>query len=53
MWAPGGMIELAGSDGSAVDGSLIGWSVRLNGQSIDITYDGTSVIADPSVLLLE
>jgi hypothetical protein len=53
MWAPGGMIEFAGSDGSAVEGSLIGWSVRLNGQSIDITYDATTVSADPSVLLLE
>lgn len=53
MWAPGGMIEFAGSDNSAVEGSLIGWSVRLNGQSIDIRYDATTFIADPSVLLLE
>lgn len=53
MWAPGGMIEFAGSDGSAVDGSLVGWSVRLNGQSIDIIHVATATVADPSVVLLE
>jgi hypothetical protein len=53
MWAPGGMIEFAGSDSSSVNGSVVGWSVKLNGQFIDVTYDALGVENHPSVLLLE
>ena len=33
---PGGLVEFSGSSNSALSGSLIGWSVRLNGSDITI-----------------
>jgi hypothetical protein len=53
MWAPGGLIEFSGSDGSTIDGSVVGWAVRLAGQSIDISFDPTATGADPTIVLLE
>jgi hypothetical protein len=55
FWAPGGLIEMSGSSNTAVNGSLIGWAVRLNGSHLLLRYDSdlfTTSPADPDVLLL-
>lgn len=39
IYAPGGLIEWSGSDNVALTGSLIGYSVRLNGSGIHINSD--------------
>jgi hypothetical protein len=53
IWGPGGMVEFSGSSNSAVNGSLVGWAVRLNGSNIEIRYDSTLFQGDPKVLLLK
>lgn len=54
MWAPGGLIEMSGSGNTAVNGSLIGWAVRLNGSDLIIRYDPSLFPpGDPTVLVLE
>jgi hypothetical protein len=41
IFAPGGLIEWSGSDNVALTGSLLGYSVRLNGSGITIIADPT------------
>jgi Flp pilus assembly protein TadG len=53
MWAPGGMVEMNGSTNVAVNGSLMGWAVRLNGSDLEIRYDADLFMGDPLVLMLE
>jgi len=39
IWAPGGLIEMSGSlNETTLEGTLIGWAVRLNGSNLTIAY---------------
>lgn len=39
VWAPGGLIEMSGSmNETTLEGTLIGWAVRLNGSNLTIAY---------------
>ena len=42
IYAPHGLIEFDGSSNSALSGSLLGYTVRLNGSNV-------TIIADPSL----
>lgn len=53
VWGPGGLIEFNGSSNSAVNGTLLGWGVRLNGSEITITFDTTLFEEEPAILLLQ
>jgi hypothetical protein len=53
MWAPTGQIEMNGSTNVAVNGALVGWSVKLNGSNLEIRYDSTLFESDPSVFILK
>ena len=52
LWGPGGLVELSGSN-ETVTGGLIGWAVRLNGSTQDITNGGGGASTDPSIALVE
>jgi Flp pilus assembly protein TadG len=52
IWSPHGLIEMSGSSGTAVKGTLLAWSVRLNGSDNDINYDASLFAGDPEVLIL-
>jgi Putative Flp pilus-assembly TadE/G-like len=51
IWGGGGLVEFNGSSNSAVNGTLIGWGVRLNGSNIQITFD-PDLFDDPQEILL-
>jgi hypothetical protein len=57
MWAPQGQIEFSGqgiaTNKSEGRGSLIGWSIKLNGSNTVIRYDASLFTGDPSVLLVQ
>lgn len=53
MWGPGGLVEFSGSNLSVVDGSLMGWAVKLDGSNISITANPTAFPGPPEVLLVE
>lgn len=53
IWAPGGLIEFSGSSNSAVNGTLMGQAVRLNGSNLVLRYDSTPFESDPTVLMLQ
>lgn len=52
MFAPNAQVELSGSNIS-VNGSLIGYGVKMNGPNIDITYNSTLGGGDPMIELRE
>ena len=52
IYGPHGMIEMNGSSNTAVTGSLIGWSVRLNGSDLEISADPDLFPGDFEVKLL-
>ena len=52
IWGPTGLVEFSGSDGSSIDGSVVGWAVRLNGSNISIAYSPDLSPGEPSVHLL-
>jgi Flp pilus assembly protein TadG len=53
LWAPGGLIEFSGSNTSTVNGTMLGWAVRLNGSNITIASNPALFATAPSVVLLE
>jgi Flp pilus assembly protein TadG len=54
LWAPGGLIEMSGSSNTTANGSLIGWTVRLNGSNLIIRYDSSLFPpADPTVMIVK
>lgn len=53
IWAPFGLIEMSASSNSAVNGTLIGWAVRMNGSELTITFDAGLFVSDPYILLVE
>jgi len=53
IWAPGGLIEFSGSNTSSVNGTLLGWSVRLNGSNITIVNNPALFATPPSVVLVK
>jgi hypothetical protein len=52
MWAPGGLIKMAGSSNSTVNGSLVGWAVELNGSDLTIQYDSSLFPTTPGEVLI-
>ncbi|MDJ0663116.1 MAG: pilus assembly protein TadG-related protein [Acidimicrobiia bacterium] len=52
IYGPNGLIEFNGSDNTTVTGSLIGYSVRLNGSNITIDSGGSGLPPDFKVQLL-
>ena len=54
VYAPLSLIEMNGSDnGTVIRGSLIGWSVRLNGQEILIEGDFVQIPGAPAIAIWE
>ncbi|MDJ0498860.1 MAG: pilus assembly protein TadG-related protein [Acidimicrobiia bacterium] len=53
IYGPHGLIEMNGSSNTTVTGSLIGFSVRLNGSNITIDSSGTGLPPDFKVQLLK
>ncbi len=53
IYGPNGLIELSGSSNTALTGSLIGYSVRLNGSDLTIIADPSLFPGDPFVALEE
>ena len=47
FYAPRGRIELPGSDGGTLNGSLVGWSILLNGQGLSIQAPAGASTGDP------
>lgn len=41
IWAPGGLVEMSGSSDATLNGTIISWAVRMNGQNLSIKYDGS------------
>ncbi len=52
VYAPRGQIEFSGSSNSSINGSLIGYSVKLNGSSLNIAYEDFSSAGDPLTTLV-
>lgn len=53
MWAPRGQIEMSGSSADSFDGSLVAWSVKLNGSDLTIFYDPDLFVSEENILVLE
>ncbi len=53
LWASGGLVEFSGSSNSAVNGSAVGWAVRLNGSDLVIRHNASDWDDQPMVLLLK
>ncbi len=53
MWAPYGLLEMAGQNNSSVSGWLLGWAIRLNGSNITIQNQGTGITTGSPQVLLE
>ena len=55
LWGRGGLIELSGSSNTAVNGSAIGWAIRLNGSDLVIRYNAALFPggAEPTIILLK
>jgi hypothetical protein len=53
IWAPGGLIEFSGSSNVSVNGTLLGWSVRLNGSNLTIVSNPALFATAPSVRLVK
>jgi len=52
IWAPGGLIEFSGSSNASVNGTLLGWAVRLNGSNISIVSNPALFATPPNVFLV-
>ncbi len=53
IYGPNGLVEMNGSSNTALTGSLIGYSVRLNGSDLTIIADPSLFPGDPFVALEE
>ena len=53
IYGPSGLIEMSGSTNATLTGSLIGYSVRLNGSNVTIVADPDLFPADPIVKLIQ
>lgn len=53
FWGPGGLVEMSGSNGTTINGSLVGWAVRLSGSELTIDYDNTPAPGTTEVVLLQ
>ncbi len=53
IYGPNGLIEMSGSTNATLTGSLIGYSVRLNGSSITIVADPDLFPAEPIMKLIQ
>ncbi len=53
IYGPSGLIEMSGSTNATLTGSLIGYSVRLNGSSITIIADPDLFPAEPIMKLIQ
>ena len=53
LWSPRGQISMSGSSSDSFDGSLVGWSVKLNGSDLTIFYDSSYITSDQSILVIE
>ena len=52
IFAPRGLIEMSGSNNTTLNGSLIGYSVKLNGSQLNINYDTDSNAGTPQIKLV-
>ena len=52
IFAPRGLIEMSGSSNTTLNGSLIGYAVKLNGSELNITYDKDSEAGEYEVKLV-
>jgi Flp pilus assembly protein TadG len=53
LWAPKGQIEMSGDSADSFDGSMVAWSVKLNGSDLTIFYDPDLFVGEESILVLE
>lgn len=53
MWAPGGLIEFAGSDNVSANGSLVGFGVKTSGFNISIHYNPDLFQGEDFILIME
>lgn len=53
IYGPHGLVEMNGSSNTALTGSLVGYSVRLNGSNLTIIADPSLFPGDPFVALVE
>lgn len=53
IYAPQSQVEFSGSSNTSVKGSIVSWSVKLNGSTVNLTSDGNSGSGLPDVSLLE
>jgi hypothetical protein len=53
IYAPESLIDMSGSDTSTLVGSLIGWSVKVSGSSVNNTADETFLEGPPVLRLME
>ena len=53
IYGPNGLVEMNGSSNTTLTGSLLGYSVRLNGSNLTIIADPSFFTGDPFVALVE
>ena len=53
VYAPHGMIEMSGSSNSTLTGSLIAYTLKLNGSDLKIQADPSGLIKPPVTRLTE
>ena len=53
IYAPRGMVELSGSSNTTIDGSIVSYSIRLNGSVQSITFSGAGGGGNPITTLVE
>lgn len=53
LWAPRGQISMSGSSSDSFSGSLVGWSVKLNGSDLTIFYNAGYFSGQEDVLVFE
>jgi hypothetical protein len=53
IYAPHGLIEMSGSSNSTVNGSLIGYSVKLNGSKLSIIYSSDYFPGEERIFLVK
>jgi hypothetical protein len=53
VFAPRSMVELSGSSNSSFEGTIVARTIRLNGSSLQVKWDGSGATGDPFVGLGE
>lgn len=53
MFAPRGLVELSGSTNVGIQGSIIAYTIRLNGSTQQITFSGAGGGGNPVTVLVE